>query len=168
MTHLASKKNFLLAFYVHACLEELYLKLQSNGLYVRVQTSRWSMLSKHTAMSRLGFWPLGPGETQKGLQKVVTGFPRVSSETLLRLYQGEQSMSQFNGTKKQLTDLEEQIIVDFALQSADRGFPPTHRFLECQVNAILESRLGPDYVPVGHNWMDQFVLRHCDKLQGLE
>ena len=58
---------------------------------------------------------LGPEETQKGLRKVATGFPGVSSETLHRLYQGGQLMSQFNGTKKQLTDLEEQVIVDFAL-----------------------------------------------------
>ena len=77
-------------------------------------------------------------------------------------------MSQFNGTKKQLTDPEEQVIVDFALQSVDCGFPPTYQFLEHQVNAILESQLGPDYMPVGHNWMDWFVLCHCDKLQGLE
>ena len=35
----------------------------------------------------------------EGASKVSTGFPEVSSETLSRLYQGGQSMSQFKGTK---------------------------------------------------------------------
>jgi hypothetical protein len=35
-------------------------------------------------------------------------------------------MSSFNATKQKLTTAEEQVIVDFAAQSADRGIPLTH------------------------------------------
>jgi hypothetical protein len=33
-------------------------------------------------------------------------------------------MSSFKATKQKLTTAEEQVIVDFAAQSADRGIPP--------------------------------------------
>ena len=57
------------------------------------------------------------------------------------------------------------VIVDFALQSSDRGFPCTHAFLGQQANAILESQNGDSYEPVGKNWVDRFLQRHHDRLQ---
>ena len=80
---------------------------------------------------------LAPGEKWKGLRSVADTFPGVAYETLHRLHNGGHSISKFNVTKRLLTDEEEQVIVDFALQSSDRGFPSTHAFLEQQANAIL-------------------------------
>ncbi len=71
--HLASKISFSVAFYLHACLEELYLKLQSNGSHIRVGTSRWSMLSKLMAMSKLEFW--AQARCRRVSERLLLGFP---------------------------------------------------------------------------------------------
>ncbi|OJA13082.1 hypothetical protein AZE42_11928 [Rhizopogon vesiculosus] len=64
-------------------------------------------------------------------------------------YHNKQSMSSFNATKQKLTIAEEQVIVDFAAQSADRGIPLTHKAVKNAANEILRSRLGNDFEPVG-------------------
>ncbi|OJA14613.1 hypothetical protein AZE42_12128, partial [Rhizopogon vesiculosus] len=61
-------------------------------------------------------------------------------------------MSSFNTIKQKLTIAEEQVIVDFAAQSADRGIPLTHKAVENAANEILQSQLGNDFESVGVNW----------------
>lgn len=65
-------------------------------------------------------------QERKGLRPIAQQYG-VSFKTLSRHYRNEQSnMSSFNATKQKLTTAEEQVIVDFAAQSADRGIPLTH------------------------------------------
>ncbi|KAG2346937.1 hypothetical protein BDR05DRAFT_858501, partial [Suillus weaverae] len=62
------------------------------------------------------------------------------------------SISEFNATKQKLTVAKERVIVDFIIQSADRGIPLTHDIIKNAANEILRSRLGDGFEPVGLNW----------------
>ena len=58
--------------------------------------------------------------------QAVTDIHKVSKSILQRLVTGGVSMSAFNAGKQRLTSAEERVVVDFCLESADRGFPLTH------------------------------------------
>ena len=72
---------------------------------------------------------LALGQRQNGVRKVTAMFPGVTYETLHRLHNGGHLIFKFNSTKKLLTDEEEHVIVDFALQSSDCSFPCTHALM---------------------------------------
>lgn len=59
------------------------------------------------------------------------------------------------------------MIVDFIIQSADRGVPLTHDIIRNAANEILRSRLGDGFEPVGLNWCQRFLTRHSDEVQTL-
>jgi hypothetical protein len=58
---------------------------------------------------------------------------------------------------RKLSDLEEQIIVQYILDLDSRGFPPRLRGVEEMANRLLADR---DASPVGKNWASNFVKRH--------
>jgi hypothetical protein len=89
----------------------------------------------------------------------------VSKSTLQRLVNGGISMSSFNALKQRLTPPEERIIIDFSLESADRGFPLTVTNVYKCADNILTARLGDEHLPLGHNWVNNFLTRHRDELQ---
>lgn len=74
-------------------------------------------------------------------------------------------MSAFNASKQRLTAPEERIVVDFCIESADRGFPLTVTNVYKSADNILTARLGDDHLPLGHNWVNNFLARHRDELQ---
>ena len=74
-------------------------------------------------------------------------------------------MSACNAGKQKLAPAEETIVVNFVMESANQGFPLTHRNVKAQANVILQSRLGDEAEPVGHNWIDWFLTRHQERLQ---
>jgi hypothetical protein len=70
--------------------------------------------------------------------KTVANLHNVSKSTLQRLVTGGVSMSAFNTGKQRLTLAEERVVVDFCLESADRGFPLTHgNVYKCADNILL-------------------------------
>jgi hypothetical protein len=89
----------------------------------------------------------------------------LNHNTLRNRIHGMKSMKQFNSEKTLLTEAEEKIIVAYALESADRGFPLSHRRLREHGNQILKARLGEDCPPLGQKWSERFVSRHQDKLK---
>jgi hypothetical protein len=105
-----------------------------------------------------------PKEQRKSYWEVADEFD-VSKSTLQRLVMGEVSMSAFNAGKQKLTPAEEHVLVDFALESADRGFPLSHNNLYKAANDILTSCLGDEHDSLGHNWVNNFLNRHHDELQ---
>src|ERR1700692_209863 len=105
-----------------------------------------------------------PKDERKSYRQVADEFD-VSKSTLQRLVMGGVSMSAFNAGKQRLTPAEERVLVDFALESADRGFPLTHANLYKAADDILTSRLGDEHVSLGHNWVDVFLNRHREELQ---
>jgi hypothetical protein len=88
----------------------------------------------------------------------------VCYKTLLRLAQGNQSISAFNATKRKLTYAEEHILIDFILESADRAIPLTSKNIETHANGILRFR-DTAGKPVGINWVARFLERNQDVLQ---
>ena len=74
-------------------------------------------------------------------------------------------MSAFDAGKQRLTPAEESVFVDFALESADQGFPLTHANLYKAADDILTSHLGDEHVSLGHNWVNVFLNRHHEELQ---
>jgi len=62
-----------------------------------------------------------------------------------------------------LTHAEEEELVSYAIEVANRGFPLTHRRLqECANRLIQTSR--PDFTGVGQNWSERFLERHYESL----
>jgi hypothetical protein len=97
--------------------------------------------------------------------KTVANLHNVSKSTLQRLVTGGVSMSAFNAGKQRLTPAEERVVVDFCLESADRGFPLTHDNVYKCADNILSARLGSEHDTLGLNWVDTFLIRHHDELQ---
>lgn len=106
-----------------------------------------------------------PAETKKKSYRIISDEYSVSKSTLQRLCNGGVSMSAFNAAKRRLTPEEERVVVDFSLDSADRGFPLTHDNVYSAADQILTTRLGDEHTPLGHNWVDGFINRHRDELQ---
>ena len=63
-----------------------------------------------------------------------------------------------------LTASEEEVLVQYLLDSADRGFPLTYREIAAVANDILKSRDGVLASPVGKHWAERFLQRHHEVL----
>jgi Tc5 transposase DNA-binding domain len=59
----------------------------------------------------------------------------------------------------------EQTLVNFLIESAERGFPQTLHQIENFANLIRQSRLGPECEKVRENWVGRFLDRHRKILQ---
>jgi hypothetical protein len=75
------------------------------------------------------------------------------------------TISAFNASKQKLSVAEERVLVDFIKDSADHGFPLTHRAIKSYANAALQSRLGAELKPVGKQWIFRFLDRHHEEIQ---
>ncbi|KIJ36163.1 hypothetical protein M422DRAFT_135986, partial [Sphaerobolus stellatus SS14] len=64
---------------------------------------------------------------------------------------GGTSLSVFNASKHALTPIEEQMLLDYVLESADRGFPLTHRNIQQFANVILKGN-SSEMQCIGKNW----------------
>ncbi|KAJ3545561.1 hypothetical protein NM208_g2452 [Fusarium decemcellulare] len=81
---------------------------------------------------------------------------RVPYSTLRDRRNGIQSQRDWIPKSRRLSDLEEQIIVQFILDLDSRGFPSRLRFVEEMANSLLADR---DASPVGKRWAHNFVKR---------
>ena len=93
-----------------------------------------------------------------GLKRAAKTY-KVSYGTLWRRHNGIQSQRDTTPKSRKLSDLEEQIIVQFILDLDSRGFPPRLRCVEEMANRLLADRETP---PVGKRWASNFVKRHKD------
>jgi hypothetical protein len=82
---------------------------------------------------------------------------KISEARLRRRQDGIQSRGDIIPNSRRLSDLEEQIIVQFILDLDSRGFPPRLRAVEEMANRLLADR---DASPVGKRWAHNFVRRH--------
>jgi hypothetical protein len=81
---------------------------------------------------------------------------KVSLTSLYRRRNGIQSRRDTIPKSRRLSDLEEQIIVQFVLDLDSRGFPPRLCGVEEMANRLLADR---DAAPVGKRWASNFVKR---------
>ncbi|KIJ27018.1 hypothetical protein M422DRAFT_191518 [Sphaerobolus stellatus SS14] len=56
------------------------------------------------------------------------------------------------------------MLLDYVLESADRGFPLAHHNIQQSANVILKGN-SSEMQCVGKNWVDRFIERHRDQLQ---
>jgi hypothetical protein len=76
--------------------------------------------------------------------------------TLQRRRNGIKSRSDWIPKSRKLSDLEEQIIVQFVIDLDSRGFPSRLRFVEEMANSLLADRNAS---PVGKRWAYNFIKR---------
>jgi hypothetical protein len=81
---------------------------------------------------------------------------KVSYGTLRNRKNGIPSQRNWIPKSRRLSDLEEQIIVQFILDLDSRGFPSRLRFVEEMANSLLADR---DELPVGKRWAHNFIKR---------
>lgn len=107
-------------------------------------------------------------QERRGSQEIAGQFG-VNYRTLLQLFKGGHSLSSFNKSKHILSNEEEELIIEYALESASQGFPNTLQSLhqiEQKATVIIQSHLGSSAESLGPTWANHFVLRHHEHLQG--
>lgn len=87
--------------------------------------------------------------------------------TIINRIKGKPSRAEANALQRWLSPAEEDVVVQFAIESGNRGFPLNALRLKEHVDEILRARLGPDAPErgVGKNWVKRFLKRHRDKLK---
>lgn len=139
--------------------------------YMQLAINLYQTAQEHGAVD------LGNGKKGKGLlsicQKVMQDCYaqtkkqiKLTASTLRRRVNGGRNTTQMNTEKCLLTQEEERIMVNYAINQARRGFPPNQTRLHEHANEILTARLGPDFPGVGNNWVDRFLVRHDKELKG--
>jgi hypothetical protein len=86
--------------------------------------------------------------------------------TLARHGKGGVTLSESNGKKSWLTAEEQENIVQFAIEMAQRGFPLSPRRLKDHAEAVLWHRLGIDFPEkgLGRDWGSRFITKHHNRL----
>jgi len=92
--------------------------------------------------------------------RIIAEYHGITKDTLARAVDDKQSIDTVNQKKQKLLKSEENILVDFILKSADRGFPFTHHVAESYANSILAKRVGHNNTPVGKKWIYAFLDRN--------
>jgi hypothetical protein len=106
-----------------------------------------------------------PG-TQKGVRAIAKehGIEKCY-KTIINRYNNMRSTAEAHEDQQKLTAAEEAVLVDFLMQSADRGFPQSRRNIAQYANLIRNNRLGKDCTQIGDTWVGRFLERHRDGLQ---
>jgi hypothetical protein len=86
----------------------------------------------------------------------ATKMYEIPDRRLRRRQGGIQSRRDAISNSRRLSNLEEQIIVQFVLDLDTRGFPSRLHFVEEMANSLLANR---DASPVGKRWAYNFVKR---------
>ncbi|PHH55055.1 hypothetical protein CFIMG_007569RA00001 [Ceratocystis fimbriata CBS 114723] len=84
---------------------------------------------------------------------------KVPPSTLYDRYHGKPSRSDIVPKSRKLSDLEEQVIVEYIINLGSRGFPPRLRGVEEMANRLLADR---DASPVSKRWASNFIKRQPD------
>lgn len=116
--------------------------------------------------------------SRRGLRTICKDFEKLyydekgvkinlSYSTLSRLADGRKNREQANAHRRWLTDIEEDIVVNFIIEMALQGWPVSHRRLKEHVDLIAGARLGDKFpsLGVGKNWTARFILRHSDRIK---
>jgi len=119
-----------------------------------------------------------PKKTQKGTRAICReveeewrgkGKPIVvSPATVGRCLGGGRSSTEFNTeVNAWLTAEEEEQVVHYCLELANRGFPLTHKTLKQHVDTIMQAKNAESFPEhgVGKNWTHRFLVRHSSRLQ---
>lgn len=86
---------------------------------------------------------------------------------LCRKVVGGRTRVESNASRSWLTKEETDVVINYTIESAARGFPLSHRRLMEHVNQILQARLGDAFpnTGVGKKWSHRFVEKYSDRLR---
>ncbi|KAL6297900.1 hypothetical protein BKA93DRAFT_712790, partial [Sparassis latifolia] len=90
----------------------------------------------------------------------------IDKSTLLRRYEGGQSLSEFNESKGWLTKEEAQAVLEYAIDRSKRGFGLGHRDIKEHVDDICRARYGAKFPETGTGvqWTNRFVEKYSEQL----
>lgn len=89
----------------------------------------------------------------------------LTKSALQRHIHGGKSRAQANAKKSSwLTDEEAEVIIRYAINLANQGWPLSTRRLTEHANLILRARIGESFAGVGKNWARRFTEKHSDHL----
>jgi len=121
---------------------------------------------------------LNKGKPGFGLRKVCTDFNKICYEetgvviklsitTLSKRSEGRHTRIEAQAKRQWLTPTEEDVIVDFMIEMASRGWALSHRQLKEHAELILYGRLGTDFPEdgLGKWFTDRFLLRHSNRIK---
>lgn len=97
------------------------------------------------------------------LERVATAF-NVSRTTLTRLIHGGRTAFEYAASQLKLSSAQEEKLILYLLECADRGFPQVREHVEYLANRMLEAKHGSNYEPVGRSWVTRFMRRHRGKI----
>lgn len=91
----------------------------------------------------------------------------LSTSTLQRHVKGGKPKSKSNAEKGWLTEEEGELVVSYAVDQAERGFPMKLKELKRHAEELLRVRLGVSFpsTGLGKHWVERFVRKHSDRLQ---
>jgi len=76
-----------------------------------------------------------------------------------------QFISDLNTSKRKLLPAEEHTLVNFIVESANQGLPLNHDNIKKYSNILLQARKGPEFKPVEHQWVFNFLNHWHNELQ---
>ena len=90
----------------------------------------------------------------------------LAHNTLARHGKGGVTLTQSNQQKSWLTAEEEENVINFAIEIAQRGFPLSPRRLKEHCEAVLRHRLGKNFPErgLGRDWGNRFITKHHSRL----
>lgn len=145
----------------------------------KVKQNESELIGKYTAIATIRY--KHERETKKkprGVRKIcreveaecfaeTTKSIKLSKSTVFERSMGRESIGEFNAnTKRWLTPAEEEAVVAFTIDTAQRGFPLSHKRLKEHVDSICRAKKGESFpaTGVGKEWTSRFVERHSDRL----
>jgi hypothetical protein len=92
---------------------------------------------------------------------------KLSHMTLKHLADGGLSREQANEARAWLLPAEVDVVIEFIIEMAHRGFPLSHRRLKEHVDIICRARLGNEFpeLGVGANWTYCFSKKYAERIK---
>ncbi|GJF00022.1 DDE-domain-containing protein [Phanerochaete sordida] len=112
---------------------------------------------------------LKPANIKKRSLRQLAGQFKVNHVTLSRAVKpGNRTIQEFNALKRLLTPVQERVLVDFILESADRAMAVSPDEVRKMVQELVNEKAkeaGEEAEVVGKNWATRFLDEHADELQ---
>ncbi|CAK5270732.1 unnamed protein product [Mycena citricolor] len=89
----------------------------------------------------------------------------LSYGTLHRRIKGGKSRQEAHASQQKLSPAQEWALVGFIRESADMGFPLTHKQIIEYTNAVRQAMHGTECEAVGKKWVFAFLDQHSESLQ---
>jgi hypothetical protein len=92
---------------------------------------------------------------------------KLSYSTLTRLADGGRCKAKANAAKGWLTEEEKHVVVDYIIETGNRGFPLSHKQLKEHVDEICQAHHTKNFPAGGvdKKWTHQFVEKHSDHIK---